>query len=292
MKRKLVKQGTATMMISLPSKWIKENKLEKGSEVDLTEQGHELVISSDNISSEKNNASIDISSLSPLVNRIIISYYVKGIDELEIKFSKREEVKDFANRIIHELIGFEIIKQTQNSLIIKDITGLEKQDVDSLIRRTFSIVSSMFEELVQAIEKKQDFEPVIELDFNVNKFVHFCLRVLNKKGYKDNKILPVSEIVSSLEELGDNLKKIAKNLDGKEKINSEQLKTVKEIHKSFILFEKLFFEFSKEDIVIFAKRYESIKKEIKNKNNTDFQLYDLNEILIKMNNPLMTISFN
>ena len=27
MKRRLVKQGTSTMMISLPTKWIKENKL-------------------------------------------------------------------------------------------------------------------------------------------------------------------------------------------------------------------------------------------------------------------------
>ena len=33
MKRKLVKQGAGTMMISLPTKWIKENNLDKGDEV-------------------------------------------------------------------------------------------------------------------------------------------------------------------------------------------------------------------------------------------------------------------
>ena len=47
MKRKLVKQGAATMMISLPSKWIKENSLEKGSEVELEEEGSSVMISVD-----------------------------------------------------------------------------------------------------------------------------------------------------------------------------------------------------------------------------------------------------
>ena len=67
MKRKLVKQGAATMMISLPSKWIKENGLDKGDEIELIEQGGELLIKSRE-SQEHNNLKINLSGFHPLTN--------------------------------------------------------------------------------------------------------------------------------------------------------------------------------------------------------------------------------
>ena len=35
MKRKVVKQGKSTLMISLPSKWVKDNNINRGDEIDL-----------------------------------------------------------------------------------------------------------------------------------------------------------------------------------------------------------------------------------------------------------------
>ena len=37
MKRKIVKQGKATMTVSLPSKWIKNNNINNADEVDIEE---------------------------------------------------------------------------------------------------------------------------------------------------------------------------------------------------------------------------------------------------------------
>ena len=45
MKRKLVRQGSSTLMISLPSKWVKSNNLDKGSEIDIDEKENVLEIS-------------------------------------------------------------------------------------------------------------------------------------------------------------------------------------------------------------------------------------------------------
>ena len=55
MRRKLVKQGNATLMISLPSKWAKENKLDKGDEIILNEYGRDLIVSTEEVKKERLN---------------------------------------------------------------------------------------------------------------------------------------------------------------------------------------------------------------------------------------------
>ena len=44
MKRKVVKQGAATLTISLPSKWTKKFELKNGDEINLNEKGDALIV--------------------------------------------------------------------------------------------------------------------------------------------------------------------------------------------------------------------------------------------------------
>lgn len=278
------------MMISLPSKWIKESKLGKGDEINLDEKDRKLIISTEKSLVDKNKASINVSGLFPLVNRTLVANYIRGIDELEVTFSNFKEIEDFQKRAINELLGFEIIKQSQNSILVKDITGTENQEIDEIIKRIFLILDSMADELSIALEKKQNMKPIIEIDISVNKFVNFCLRILNKKGYKEfNKTSEIYAIVSMLEEIGDTYKRIAES-NKKVKITENQVKIIRETRDFLKIFEKLFFNFNKDEAVKLAKKYEEIKKKIGNKNKIDFYLYELNETIIKMNNYLLVIS--
>ena len=43
MKRKLVKQGPATLMVSLPVKWLQSQNLNKGDEVDIEVKDNKIV---------------------------------------------------------------------------------------------------------------------------------------------------------------------------------------------------------------------------------------------------------
>jgi phosphate uptake regulator len=291
MERKLVKHGEFTLMVSLPSKWIKNNKLDKGDKINLEQTGNTLSITSEKISSEKSNKTIEVSGLSPLINRYLVAQYVKGVDELEIKFKHPKEIVDFQNRVINELLGFEIIRQSQNSVLIKDLTGISNQDIDEVIKRIFFIINSMFEELLIALEKKQTLSPVIQSDISINKFCNFCLRLLNKKGYKDfEKTSQVYSIVEGLEEIGDTIKYFAKELERNRKIEKNHLVVIEDLKKSFDLFEDLFFNFSDEKSVEFAKRFESTNKKINKKNSVDFYLYDLNMNIVKMINNLLAMN--
>lgn len=289
MKRKLVKQGSATLMVSLPSKWVKSNNLGKGSEVDVEELEGNIIIRTDKSKNEKNKAVVNISGFSPLINRILIALYIKGIDELEIKFSKIEEIKDFQKGVINELPGFEIMKQSSESFLVKDITGMWMQDIDEIIGRIFFILDSMAEELIYSLENKSEIQQVIESDSAVNKFVSLCLRNLNKKGYTTfSKTSQVYSIVSNLEEVGDLFKKIAKE-SKKTKISSQQISILKEIKNQLNLFKDIFFKYEKQKLINFSKKHEYIKSNIKTKNTIDFYLHDVDDTLKKTMGFLLVI---
>ena len=291
MKRKIVKQGAATLMVSLPSKWARQYGLKKGDEVDIEESGKKLILSASTDKKERNKVSIDISGYYPLVNRVLLSLYIKGVDELEVSFSDHSEIKDFQRRVLSELLGFEIMKQTQNSILIKDITEAADQNIVYVIARIFLILDSMIEELISALEKKQKLDPVIEIDTSVNKFVNFCLRVLNKKGYDDiSKTPQIYALVNNLEEIGDILKLIAVKAQEKVKITESEIENLKSLRKHLDMFRKLFLNFKKEEAVAFAKEYEKIKAKIDTKKSFGPYLYELNKAIIRMNNHLMVLA--
>ena len=59
MKRKLVKQGSATLMLSIPAKWAQLHNLGKGEEVNMEIEEEKLIISSSEIAT-KNEAAIKL----------------------------------------------------------------------------------------------------------------------------------------------------------------------------------------------------------------------------------------
>ena len=99
--------------------------------------------------------SINLSGYNPLINKIIISLYIKGIDELEIRFNDKKEIELIKKHVIEELLGFEIIKQTNNSILLNDITDAVTQEIDDIIKRIFFILKAMGEELINSIENKE-----------------------------------------------------------------------------------------------------------------------------------------
>ena len=292
MRRKLVKHGEATMMLSLPAKWLKKFNLGKGDELELEERDSGIFITTGNTLSNKNKVVIDVNDIFPnvLINRVMIALYERGVDELEIKFEKYSQIKDFNNRVMNELIGFEVIKQTPNSILIKDIAKPEKQDQKEFIQRLFLILDSMIKDLIESLENNKPLDTVIETDVAVNKFAHFCQRLLNKYGYSEfNKTAQVYGMVAELEKLGDILKRTSREIISKKiKVSKKEIGLLKELNMFLELFRKLFFSFNREDSVKFAKKYEEIKSKIEQK-GIGLYLFDMNETIVYMNNYLLVM---
>jgi len=189
MKRKLVKQGAATLMVSLPSKWIKENKLEKGSEINLEEVENGLMIMPE-VSEKKSEVTIALSnSAESTINSLIDTSYRLGYDRINVSFTTENQFKTVNKIIKDRLIGMEITKKDKNSCIIENVTEPSLDQYDNILRKMFLDIDALFEITKAKLEnsQNQEIENFEEIEDRINKYNSFCRRVITKSTLSKKK---------------------------------------------------------------------------------------------------------
>jgi len=279
MKRKIIQMAGKTMVVSLPSNWVKKYGIKKGEEVEVEERGTNITINSGkSVSTEKFKFSA--SGLHPLIRRTLLRAYLEGYDEIEISFDEKEQFSLIHNLVSNELIGFEITKQEKNICLIKDIAPVSEGEFDNILRRIFLMVKSMGETSLEAIKKKdkKELEAVIKKDLEVNKFSNFCIRLLNKRGYKDfKKTTTYFFVLNQLESIADEYKHaIRETLKTDLKFGQGTMQMYQKINDFFNQCYEFHYLLKKEKAVNTAVKYESLKKEFdesfKTKNMPDLKL--------------------
>lgn len=205
MKRKLIKQGTSSLTISLPTSWTKKYSLKGGDEIFLEESEKSIILSAKQSFIAK-KSKVDISGLRKTFIWVYLNnLYIRGDDEIEVRFTSKAEL-DTALKSADNFIGFTVVEQGKNYCILKDISGTSEDSFDALLRRIFLLTIMMAEDGYLALEKS-DIETITELqrrDEQINKLISFCLRTLNKKGHSEfNKTGIYITIINLLEHIGD-----------------------------------------------------------------------------------------
>ncbi len=178
MKRKLVKQGVATMMISLPSKWVKEHHLEKGDEIELERIDNNLLISSKTVN-KKTETELKLERTDESeIRTLITNAYRAGCDRVKVDFGDEKRFRQLNKIIKSNLIGFDIIKKEKDFCIVENITEPSENQFDNILKKMFLSIS----ELLEITEKrltgsKEDYEEVEE---RIQKYDNFCRRVISK----------------------------------------------------------------------------------------------------------------
>ena len=90
MQRKVMKQGPSTLVVSLPTQWVKKNKIQKGNSVHLEEKGKTLILSLLPQAQEK-IISLNLSQTVPMTHRVVGALYKAGFDEMTLTYSTSEE---------------------------------------------------------------------------------------------------------------------------------------------------------------------------------------------------------
>ena len=95
MQRKVIKQGTNTLMVSLPVKWTKKTGITKGDYLNLLEDQNTLLISKGETRTIIKKTEIKIKSTykNTLIRAIIGNLYKKGYDQIEIKIDDTKLIK-------------------------------------------------------------------------------------------------------------------------------------------------------------------------------------------------------
>jgi len=255
MKRKIIQIADTTQAITIPREFSLFNKLKKGELLDVDIINNSLVIR--NTKNIDTQVELDLTDLNlDLIWRHLVTAYRKGTSSIIVKYSNNKDL-ELIQRFSKDLIGMVIIKHDNNTLIIKDL--FEKNDIDikDTIIRIFSLLIEGSEETLEALKNNKSISDDINLrDYNINKFTNLCLRILNKYGYYDyEKILSYYKIISILEEVGDEYRRIANvNLRINDKISKEIIDYFDELN---LLLKNYFEIFSKYDKAKLIKFYEN-----------------------------------
>ncbi len=181
--RRLVQHGPATLMVSLPAKWLKKNDLAKGDEINVEEKGNELLLKG---SANKTKKQIEIkitSDTESSIRAILTNLYRLSYEKITLNYADDGILKVIEKETKSSLIGFEIIKRSKGSCIIENILEHSKDQFDNIQSKLFLNIDYLFLAINGFSEgKKTEFEST---ESQIQSFDNFCRRMIAKGSYDD-----------------------------------------------------------------------------------------------------------
>jgi len=299
MKRKVIKHGPSTFIVSLPSKWVKEHAIIKGDEVTVSEEGDRIVIST---SREKtmDPISLHVQNYSAnTVHRAISAAYKIGYDAMTVYVSTPEERRAATNTINSQCIGFEVVDEGKDFVAAKQITHADEKMFKDMLRRTFLMLLGMADDCQTAMKtsNKNMLLDIALRDAQINKLTGFCRRYINKRGNDSSEGHPTTTyyIVESLEKVGDCFKHIGNYLH---ETTYKPTQRMEDIHTQInIMLRKayeLYYQFDKTkygEFIEFKKAFdkllfEQLVKATPVEQRVLLHLYNASELVFDLNGPI------
>ena len=158
--RRLQKIGSS-ILISLPSQWIKSNNLKKGNivPIDINRDNSISIFPSEDTADEAKEVTIPYSvvAMDTLVNQVYGAYLL-GYDVIRIKANSQISFED-ADRVkkaMRKLVGLEIIDEDGFHISAQFLLDANTLDAEKILRRMSAIVAGMYRDLLEAIKLKEN----------------------------------------------------------------------------------------------------------------------------------------
>jgi phosphate uptake regulator len=247
-----LQQIGSSILVSLPSMWIKSNNLKKGSIVPVhinRDNSISIFASEDDTADKVKELTISYpsASMDMLVNQVYGGYLL-GYDMIRIKASLQISFED-ADRIkkaMRKLVGLEIVDEDGFHISAQFLLDADTLDAEKILRRMSAIVAGMYRDMLEAIRLKQNssIRKVISgRDDEVDR-QYFLLVRLIRSAMMDQKLagkLNLSNIdildyriaANLLESAGDYIVDLANAID------LSRIKAIDEIVEAGVLVEKM-----------------------------------------------------
>ncbi|MFX1463271.1 MAG: PhoU domain-containing protein, partial [Promethearchaeota archaeon] len=228
--RKVQKTGGSSYIISLPKLWIDKHGIEKNDTLGILSQPDGNLLITPKIDSEEYIKSkvLDVDGItdSNYLFRLLIGMYVMGYTVITIKSSKKFEpsIRDTVINFTQIAIGPEIVEESNNIIIMKDLLNPKEMPFEKTIRRMYVLAEDMHENAIKAMNSgdKTLAEEVIKRDDEVDRLHWLIGRQSNivlrdiilcqKMGIILEDISHFQSMSRFLERISDHAVKIAKNV--------------------------------------------------------------------------------
>jgi len=222
--------GGSSYVITLPKEWVKSVNIKKNDQLGLIRQSDGTLLITPKmiekqILSEKQFI-VSNSTDKKFLLRQLIGAYIAGYNSIKIKSKERmpSSVRTSIKNFTQITIGQEVIEETDDSVLIKDLLITAEMPFNSTIKRMHLIVRSMHEDAISALEKgdKKIAEDIISRDNEVDRLHWLMARqhnIILQNVSLAEKMKITIEITSTyylisriIERIGDHIVRIAKNI--------------------------------------------------------------------------------
>jgi phosphate uptake regulator len=182
--RKLQKTGGSTLIVSLPKKWTRKNRLDSGSEVRLLQQPNgTMTIDPGQPDPDKKIATVKChDEKSQHLFRDLIGVYLAGSTEIRVTGNTRLTVKErkTIRKFSASVVGIEIIEEEASQAILTDMSNPGALPFRRAIKRLYKIVSAMYNDSILILEGSEDLAAdVVDRDTEADKLQWFIERQFN-----------------------------------------------------------------------------------------------------------------
>lgn len=201
MKRRLIKQASQAVTITLPIDWIRNNGLKAGDEIDVRQSEDNLIL---NAGKKTVTGKLELNTTG-FHRRVyflnINAAYARGIDEIYLENDKYPELT--------QTIGYAVVSQKGDKYVIRDVAGKTMENLDDIFKRIFQIVLGFYDAAINDVLNKnagEDYETLKKMDAEINRFVLFLQRSIMKFSHSE----PINARILfaysfALEKLGDEI---------------------------------------------------------------------------------------
>ena len=263
MKRKIIKLAEKTLVVSLPSKWVSDQGLNKGDELDVNVEDYKLILTPpQNVVAHK-SITLDVTTTTErLLRWQISSLHKQGYDEIIVVNYTQEHYDIIEDLVKNLFVGFIIKDKTTLRIVVGQVAAVDAQEFDSTLRRAFRQLDAMAQEAYTAFETgdKELLKKQLVNEKQNNKLTNFCERLLNKTLKEKDKGHFWYVVAWNLEKIADNYKYIAQYCEDAI-CEDKTLSLFKEINHYLSSYTSLLYDFSSDKLVEITKK----KKELDEK---------------------------
>ncbi|MEO9363904.1 MAG: phosphate uptake regulator PhoU [Nitrososphaera sp.] len=156
-----LQQIGSSILISLPSQWVKDNNLKKGSivPVDVNRDNTISIFPSGEGAESTKEVTIQYSpaSMDSLVNQVYGAYLL-GYDMIRVKAAGSITYEDAERfkRAMRKLVGLEIVEEDRQTISSQFLLDPNTLDAEKILRRMNSLVAGMFREMLEAVREREN----------------------------------------------------------------------------------------------------------------------------------------
>jgi phosphate uptake regulator len=197
-KRKIQLVAGSTYSVSLPKKWVVDNRLDESREVLIEEnlEGFLTMVPENLHLPDTKTIFINAKDYKGDLDSVIFTVYYLGSDSLFIHFEEppTKKIETRIKKVVKYMSGTEMVYESNNNIAIQFYLDKSKVNINQLIYRISLIIEHSLNQLATRPIKIKEME---ENEDEVDKLYHLLLKIITI-SLKDSKVLQSSNIKNVL----------------------------------------------------------------------------------------------